>query len=374
MIIGSGSVGCCRQSLKRADINVVTSIGQTNHHLFQPLLYQVATGVLLEGSRRPATRRSCGTRTTWRSRLAGDAIIDVSVPARPSPPGRPRVRRRSPTTASSSHRIHAVLLRQRPVRRPCARPEVHRRRPGATGAVLSAFEFAAVETDPGAGGPVLTFVVVGAGPTGVEMARQIAELARHTLRRDYRRIDPTQAHVILIDGAPTILASFDERLAAKATAGWSASAWNPARRRPIVDVDATSVECQARRTKGADPYRGPAVRRAGRRARRPRPSEPPGKTRRVSPSTSGTSAGQGRLLLPGFPDVSSSGRGGQRLPRRAGRDAVQRLTARRSSRRTTASPRPGTVPLPRQGQHGDDPVLPPSRASAGCASPGSSRG
>ena len=85
------------------------------------------------------------------------------------------------------------------------------------GRILSAFEFAEIETEADATAPWLTFVVVGAGPTGVEMAGQIAELAHRTLRKDYRRIDPQQARVVLLEGAPTVLATFGEHLAAKAT-------------------------------------------------------------------------------------------------------------------------------------------------------------
>jgi NADH dehydrogenase len=85
------------------------------------------------------------------------------------------------------------------------------------GRILSAFEFAEIETDAAATAPWLTFVVVGAGPTGVEMAGQIAELAHRTLRKDYRRIDPQQARVVLLEGANTVLAAFGEHLAAKAT-------------------------------------------------------------------------------------------------------------------------------------------------------------
>src|SRR5665647_3145931 len=85
------------------------------------------------------------------------------------------------------------------------------------GRILSAFELAEIETEADATAPWLTFVVVGAGPTGVEMAGQIAELAHRTLRKDHRRSDPRQARVVLLEGAPTVLGTFGEHLAAKAT-------------------------------------------------------------------------------------------------------------------------------------------------------------
>jgi NADH dehydrogenase len=109
------------------------------------------------------------------------------------------------------------------------------------GRILSAFEFAEIETDPEVAEQWLTFVVVGAGPTGVEMAGQIAELARHTLRRDYHRIDPTRARVVLVDGAPVILGSFDERLAAKATARLERMGVETRLGATVVDVDANGI-------------------------------------------------------------------------------------------------------------------------------------
>src|ERR671916_630129 len=79
------------------------------------------------------------------------------------------------------------------------------------GRIFGAFELAELATDPAEVDRLMTFVVVGAGPTGVEMAGQIAELAHRTLRRDFRHIDPTQARVILLDAAPQVLPPFGER-------------------------------------------------------------------------------------------------------------------------------------------------------------------
>ena len=80
------------------------------------------------------------------------------------------------------------------------------------GRIFGSFELAELCTDPDEAEEWLTFVVVGAGPTGVEMAGQIAELAHRTLRRDFRRIDTTRARVILLDAAPAVLAAFGEKL------------------------------------------------------------------------------------------------------------------------------------------------------------------
>ena len=84
------------------------------------------------------------------------------------------------------------------------------------GRILGAFEMAERETDPIARRRFLTFVVVGAGPTGVELAGQLAELSRHSLRRNFRRIDPAEARIVLLDAAPTILGAFPESLRQRA--------------------------------------------------------------------------------------------------------------------------------------------------------------
>src|SRR3712207_9078995 len=85
-----------------------------------------------------------------------------------------------------------------------------------SGRIFGAFELAEIATDQAEIDRLMTFVVVGAGPTGVEMAGQIAELAHRTLRRDFRRIDPTTARIILLDAAPTVLPSFGEKLGGRA--------------------------------------------------------------------------------------------------------------------------------------------------------------
>ena len=86
------------------------------------------------------------------------------------------------------------------------------------GRIFGAFELAELEDDPVRRSAWLTFVVVGAGPTGVEMAGQIAELSRYSLRSNFRRIDTAAARIVLLDGAPRILSSFDEQLARRAAA------------------------------------------------------------------------------------------------------------------------------------------------------------
>ena len=243
VIVGSGFGGLfAAKALKRADVDVVV-IAKTNHHLFQPLLYQVATGILSEGSIAPATREIMRHQDNVEVRLG--EVIDIDVRAKTVTAWTPEGPRTIP--------YDSLIVAAGSTQSYFGNDRFAGHAPGLKsiddalelrGRILSAFEFAEIETDPVLSAQWLTFVVVGAGPTGVEMAGQISELARHTLRRDYRRIDPTQAHVILMDGAPTILAAFDERLAAKASARLERMGVEIRLDAAVVDVDANGIEVQ----------------------------------------------------------------------------------------------------------------------------------
>jgi NADH dehydrogenase len=240
VIIGSGFGGLfAAKALKRADVEVVV-IAKTNHHLFQPLLYQVATGILSEGAIAPATREILRHQGNVEVRLG--EVIDIDVQARTVTAWTPEGPRTTPydslivaAGSSQSYFGHDRFADHAPGLKSIDDALELR------GRILSAFEFAEIETDPVAAQEWLTFVVVGAGPTGVEMAGQIAELARHTLRRDFRRIDPTRARVVLLDGAPVILGSFDERLAAKASARLARMGVEIRLGATVVDVDANGI-------------------------------------------------------------------------------------------------------------------------------------
>lgn len=215
VIIGSGFGGLfSAQKLKRADVDV-TLIARTSHHLFQPLLYQVATGILSVGeiaaNTRVVLRRQRNAQVlmgdvsdidiknqTVTSSLFGkttvtsyDSLI-VAAGAEQSYFGNDHFAKYAPGMKTVDH---ALELR---------------------GKILAAFERAEVSNDPKEVERLLTFVVVGAGPTGVEMAGQIAELANDTLAGAFRNIDPSNARVILLDGAPQVLPPFGPKLGAKA--------------------------------------------------------------------------------------------------------------------------------------------------------------
>ena len=215
VVIGSGFGGLfATRKLHKAPVDL-TMIGNTSHHLFQPLLYQVATGVLSQGEIAPATREilrrqknakvllgdvtaiDVAARTVTSQTLAGETVtpydsLIVAAGAGQSYFGNDHFAEFAPGMKSIDD---ALELR---------------------GRIFGSFEIAELITDPIEIEEWLTFVVVGAGPTGVEMAGQIAELAHSTLRRDFRNIDPTRARILLLDAAPAVLGSFGDRLSAKA--------------------------------------------------------------------------------------------------------------------------------------------------------------
>jgi NADH dehydrogenase len=110
------------------------------------------------------------------------------------------------------------------------------------GRIFGAFELAEIATDPAEVDRLMTFVVVGAGPTGVEMAGQIAELAHRTLKRDFRHIDPTQARIVLLDGAPQVLPSFGQKLGDRARRQLAEIGVEVQLGALVTDVDADGLE------------------------------------------------------------------------------------------------------------------------------------
>ena len=215
VVIGSGFGGLfAAKALRRAPVDV-TVIAKTNHHLFQPLLYQVATGILSEGAIAPSTREILRSQRNAEVRLG--EVIDIDIKSKVVTAWTPAGTAETP--------YDSLIVAAGSTQSYFGNDHFAEHAPGLKsiddaleirGRILSAFEFAEIATDPDEVSSWLTFVVVGAGPTGVEIAGQIAELARHTLRNDYRRIDPRQARVVLLEGSDTILGAFGTRLATKA--------------------------------------------------------------------------------------------------------------------------------------------------------------
>jgi NADH dehydrogenase len=216
VVIGSGFGGLfATRHLRRAPVQV-TLIDRTNHHLFQPLLYQVATGILSEGEIAPATRDVLAKQRNARVLLGEVTDIDLGA-------------RFVVSEMIGRHTItpyDSLIVAAGATTSYFGHDEFATHAPGLKsiddalelrGRILGAFEMAELEPDPVRRQRWLTFVVVGAGPTGVEMAGQIAELARRTLRRDFRAADPALTRVVLLDAGHAVLASFGDHLSAKAT-------------------------------------------------------------------------------------------------------------------------------------------------------------
>jgi NADH dehydrogenase len=241
-IVGGGFGGLfAAQALGRARDVDVTLVDRTNHHLFQPLLYQVASGILSEGSIAPPLRdilrhqrntqimlgevvgvdletHHLTVETLGRRReLPYDSLI-VAAGAGQSYFGRDEFADDAPGMKTIDH---ALELR---------------------GRIFGAFELAEHEDDPEARARLLTFVVVGAGPTGVELSGQLAELTRHSLRGNFRRIDPSRARVVLLDAAPTILQSFPASLGRRAAADLAAMGVEVHVDTMVTGVDADGIE------------------------------------------------------------------------------------------------------------------------------------
>src|SRR5215467_11076146 len=211
VILGGGFGGlAAAQALKRAPVQV-TLIDRRNFHLFQPLLYQVATGSLSPGEIAVPLRSILSRQKNTEVLLGEAADIDphnkvltlrdggtfaydsliVSTGSQTSYYGNDSWRESAPSLKSIEE---ATKIRQK---------------------ILLAFECAERSDTPEEVKAWLTFVIVGAGATGMELAGALAEIANETLRHDFRRINPSEAQIILMEGGPRVLPAFPEDLAAK---------------------------------------------------------------------------------------------------------------------------------------------------------------
>jgi NADH dehydrogenase len=208
VIVGAGFGGLyAARALKRADVEL-TVLDRTNHHVFQPLLYQVATATLaptditapirwlLRKQRNTTVLMTSVTgvdpvRRLVRTVEAGDIPYDfliLATGARHAYFGHPEWEKTAPGLKSIDD---AIRLRHR---------------------ILTAFERAETSHDAAERAAWLTFVLVGGGPTGVELAGMISAISRHGLPREYRRSDPSKARVLLLEGGPRVLPSYPEHL------------------------------------------------------------------------------------------------------------------------------------------------------------------
>jgi len=212
VIVGAGFGGLfAARFLKRAPVEI-TLVDRTNHHVFQPLLYQVATGILSPGAVSAPTREVLRKHANAKVEL-GD-VVDIDLVEKKVAVVRPDGRRAAlpydslvvAAGVTQSYFGHDEFAEWAPGMKTLADALVQRQR------IFGAFEMAELEEDPDARRAWLTFVVVGGGPTGVEISGQIAELARRALKGEFRRFDPVDVRVVLFEGGKEILASFGNRL------------------------------------------------------------------------------------------------------------------------------------------------------------------
>jgi NADH dehydrogenase len=211
VIVGGGFGGLeAAKKLAGQDVCVIV-IDRTNYHLFQPLLYQVATAALSPADIAAPVRAILSKWNNMEVILAEVESVDIEAKKiKTTDLEIPYDFLILATGARHSYFGHNEWEKLAPGLKSLEDAIELRRR------LLMAFEYAEKITDDAARKAAMTFVIIGGGPTGVEMAGAIAEIARYTLAKDFRHIDPSQARVILIEGEPRLLASFPEDLSASA--------------------------------------------------------------------------------------------------------------------------------------------------------------
>ena len=212
VVVGGGFGGLnATRALAHADVDV-TVVDRANHHLFQPLLYQVAAGILPPGLIAPALRSVIRKQHNARALLAEVTELDLANRVvRAEGPDHHAVELPYDTLVVAGGATHSYF----------GRDEFARYAPGMKtiedarylrDRILVAFETAELCTDPAERAEWLTFVVIGAGPTGVELVGQVAELAHKVLPPDYRSVDTREARILLLEGMGAVLGPFDPKL------------------------------------------------------------------------------------------------------------------------------------------------------------------
>ena len=236
VILGAG-FGGLQAALALRDAPVrVTVVDRRNHHLFQPLLYQVATAALS-----PADI-AYPIRSILRRQANADVVLSEAVAIDPA--------RREVTLKDGRLTYDYLILAAGASHAYFGHEEWEPFAPGLKTLedaieirrrILIAFEEADREADPGRRKALLTFAIVGAGPTGVELAGAIADISRHVLVDDFRHIDPREARILLIESGPRVLAAYTEQTSRNAEAALATRGVEVRLGVPVTGVDAESV-------------------------------------------------------------------------------------------------------------------------------------
>jgi len=233
VIVGGGFAGLwATRALKGAAVRI-TLVDRCNHHLFQPLLYQVATAGLSAPDIAAPLRHILRRQPNVEVRLAQVERIDTAA-------------RQVVLDDGDTLDYDALLLASGATHAYFGHDEWAPHAPGLKTLddalhirrrLLLAFERAEAADDPAERAAWLHFAIVGGGPTGVELAGTLAEIARHTLRNEFRRIDPAEAKVRLIEASPRVLAAFPESLSEKARAQLAKLGVDVVTGTPVADID-----------------------------------------------------------------------------------------------------------------------------------------
>jgi len=300
LILGGGFGGlAAAKALKHAPVDV-TLVDRTNHHLFQPLLYQVATAGLAAPSIAAPIRHILRAQRNVRV-LMGE-VVDIDLAQRSV-----RLAEGGPlgyehlivaTGATHSYFGHDDWAAHAPGLKTLADAQ------GIRARLLDAFERAERSTDATERSALLRFVVIGGGPTGVEMAGTLAEIARHTLPGEFRHIDPASAEILLLEGGPRVLAAYPDALSESAKRQLESLGVRVKLGAKVVGIGAEGVEVEREGTRERLPTRN-VVWGAGVKA------SPLGAllatAAGIEPDRAGRVPVQADLTLPGHPAVQVIG-------------------------------------------------------------------
>jgi NADH dehydrogenase len=258
VIVGGGFGGlACARAVAGADVHV-TLVDKRNHHLFQPLLYQVSTAALSPADIAAPIRAVLARAKNIDVVLAEVSGIDTDRGLVLLADGGylPYDQLVLATGSVYNYFAHPEWAAYAPAPKSLADAKIIRTR------LLKAFEDAESCSEPDRRAALLTFVVVGGGPTGVETAGTVAELARYTLKGDFRRIDPAQARVILAEAGPRLLPAFPEALGAYAADALSRLGVEVRLNSAVQDIDAAGVRLSGEYLKTATVIWGAGIRAA----------------------------------------------------------------------------------------------------------------